>query len=314
MSDHDNAQDPDAEIAGEDIEFSEPQLGEAEISPDVAASVDLDKVAAEAAEVEREAERSAALPVSEVIGAVPAPSVDLSVPDDIDVEESTVLRTDFTKAPVANNPWTKPTPTDDGAAQSTQPASPESSTDAPAQANIPAMPSTEPATPAESNPAPDAGGSPAATAPSTGPAAGDAGDSAEGGEAGEAGEKPAPTAPEQDAEVPAAEPATEAKAAYSGRGIDDGSGWHRPETQWQPKANSWQSPGQVAQGVADAAALAAAQLSGEPTPGQPPVNAPWAQGTPDTQAPAAPGQPPYGAPSAPGAQAASQAPGQPPYG
>lgn len=68
-----------------------------------------------------------------------------------------------------------------------------------------------------------------------------------------------------DPELPATElPAAGAPAApYSGRGIDDGSGWHRPETQWQPRANAWQSPGQVAKGEEDAAAAALVATGGE---------------------------------------------------
>jgi hypothetical protein len=237
MSDHDNSHDqvpeenPSAnsgpDIPDADFEFAEPQLGPAEISPDVAESVNLDEVEAEAARVAREAESSAELPASEVVPPIPDSRLDFrhqdgpAASEPSEVDESTVMRTDFTKAPVANNPWTTPA----------QPAAPPASS-LPSNAN-------------------DAGQPPAV----------------------------APAAPV----VPAA-PAAPAAAPHIGRGIDDGSGWRRPETPWQqsatpwqPKANSWQSPGQVAQGVADAAAAAAASASanGEnQAPGQSPTGAP----------------------------------------
>jgi hypothetical protein len=57
-----------------DLEFVEPELGSAEISADVAESVALDQVEAEAARLAREAETSAELPVADVLAAVPPPS------------------------------------------------------------------------------------------------------------------------------------------------------------------------------------------------------------------------------------------------
>jgi hypothetical protein len=294
MSDHDNSHDqvpeenPSAnsgpDIPDADFEFAEPQLGPAEISPDVAESVNLDEVEAEAARVAREAESSAELSASEVVPPIPDSGLDFrhqdgpAASEPSEVDESTVMRTDFTKAPVANNPWTTPA----------QPAAPPASS-LPSNAN-------------------DAGQPPAV----------------------------APAAPV----VPAA-PAAPAAAPHIGRGIDDGSGWRRPETPWQqsatpwqPKANSWQSPGQVAQGVADAAAAAAASASGAASangenqaPGQPPAGAPdqptygqqpW---PPHGQQPPAPygapmqhGAPNVGSPNfaAPSYGAPGQQPGVPP--
>jgi len=279
MSDHDNSHDqvpeenpsanPGPDIPDVDFEFAEPQLGPAEISPDVAESVNLDEVEAEAARVAREAESSAELPASEVVPPIPDSRLDFRHQDGpaagepSEVDESTVMRTDFTKAPVANNPWTAP-----------------------------AQPSAPPASSQLSN-ADDAGQPPAAAESPVAevPAA-----------QGPAAEAPVAEAPDQNeadketlirpvppAVAPGA-PAAPATAPHIGRGIDDGSGWRRPETPWQqsatpwqPKANSWQSPGQVAQGAADAAAAAAASASatGESqAPGQPPAGAP--------------SQPPYG--------------------
>ncbi|WP_104086255.1 septum formation family protein [Arthrobacter sp. GMC3] len=255
-----------AELPESDYEFAEPQLDSAEISPDVAESVNLEEVAAEAAEVERQAEHSAELPASEVIASIPKTGIAFDAPathGDWDVDESTVLRTDFTKPPVANNPWTPPATTAPGAVE-------------PAAADT--------AEPASNAPVP-----------------------------------PRPTAPPEQAPAAEATPAgsgPEAASSHIGRSVDDGSGWRRPETQWQPRANAWQSPGQVAQGVVDAAALAASQNSaqGEPAPGQPgatpvaPADAqpkpgnPAPYGTPGTPVP----PPPYGAPV--------QAGPQPPYG
>lgn len=124
-----------------------------------------------------------------------------------------------------------------------------------------------------------------------------------------------------DAELPAPEPpATGAPAApYSGRGIDDGSGWHRPETQWQPRANAWQSPGQVAKGEEDAAAALVA-AGGEtsatdnaPSDSVPAASeAPPAETIPEAAAPVelATGQLPFTV----SGQAADVAAGQIPYG
>ncbi len=216
----DSAREP--QLGATDFEFTEPKLGTAEISSEVAESVDLDQVEAEAAAVEREAARATQLDAGSVIASVPAPAVDFN-------------------APAAGKPS-----------------------------------ATTAAEPAE----------PAATA---------------------AGTPPAQTTPAPDAQRP-----------YVGRGIDDGSGWHRPETPWkqsatpwQPKANAWQSPDQVARGAADAAASAelASSLHGTPTQtggqaGGPPI--PPAPGGPGSLG--GPGQP--GVPQEPAGQWQG-GPGQP---
>jgi len=61
-------------VSATGLEFVEPELGSAEISADVAESVALDQVEAEAARLAREAETSAELPVADVLAAVPPPS------------------------------------------------------------------------------------------------------------------------------------------------------------------------------------------------------------------------------------------------
>ncbi|PYI66190.1 hypothetical protein CVV68_15475 [Arthrobacter livingstonensis] len=381
MNDHDNANGhdpqaappadsvPDAEavpdaaqeprLSGTEYEFAEPQLGAAEISSEVAETVDLDKVQAETAAVEREAERSTQLAASEVISSVPPANVDFKAPaaeTGWDVDESTVLRTDFTKPPVANNPWTNKagpadSPETDGAlgapAESTaapageaQPTaapageppavakdaatdSPQSSRTAstapqaaPAQPAFPPR-SVQPSTPDAHEPdgqvpdmhdpdMHDAGRPPAA--PPAGPEA-EAGAEQGGAKELAEGERVQGGAPE----------GGPARRPYVGRGIDDGSGWHRPETPWQqsatpwqPRANAWQSPGQVAQGVADAAAaagLAASEAAKGSAATETPNEPQGASAQPER--PDQPGyQPPYGSPAAPGNQ-----PGvQPPHG
>ncbi|MGO4385618.1 hypothetical protein [Specibacter sp. RAF43] len=108
-------------------------------------------------------------------------------------------------------------------------------------------------------------------------------------------------------------------APHIGRGIDDGSGWRRPETPWQqsatpwqPRANAWQSPGQVARGEADAAAAASAGEAGAagaagaapaPGPAAPGRDVP-AQGVPQQfgARPASPGAGPPGPPQGPDAR------------
>lgn len=214
----------DPKLPASDYVFAEPELGKAEISSDAAEQVDLEAVAAEAAKVEREAELSADAPASKLvpempvappIGATPTEPEDDASPgddsaadssaDDVDSPDwgdggATILRTDFTQAPVASNPWTNPV----------------------------------------------------ADAPETSNAAG--------------------TEPSQ----------------RTGHGVDDGSGWRRPETPWQqsqtpwqPKENAWQSPGQMAQG--------------QMVQGQADATAPTATTTPASGGPAypAPGGPQY---------------------
>lgn len=98
---------PEPVISGSDYEFAEPQLGAAEISEDVAESVDLQAAAAEAARVEHEAELVAKNVSSPLTNDLPAPTFDApEEPVDWDTS-TTVLRTDFSKPPVANNPWTQ---------------------------------------------------------------------------------------------------------------------------------------------------------------------------------------------------------------
>ncbi|POH75135.1 hypothetical protein [Arthrobacter glacialis] len=147
--------------------------------------------------------------------------------------------------------------------------------------------------------------------------------------------------------APHTDPAQDAAAATTlGHSVDDGHGWHRPETQWQqsatpwqPKAGAWQSPAQIARGEADAASAAAAvggtdaaASAGQPEftqaiPAVPPVPP-----APAATAPAAPyGQPaqaaqqPYQSSQQPGvasqfgsatpsAPQGSAAGAQPPYG
>lgn len=237
------------EISGEDFEFAEPELDSAEISADVAESVNLDEVEAEAAAVEREAARSAELPASEIIASVPKSGIAFDTPTthgDWEVDESTVLRTDFSQPPVANNPWTPP-------------AGP---------APLPPRPATPP-------------------------------------------EQTAPTQSEPTENEPA-EGGQEAPTSHLGHSVDDGSGWRRPETQWQPRANAWQSPGQVAQGVVDAATLAAAEGSAEGS-----VEGGMAAGQPTAPVPQGQAQLPYGSPVPPGVPPSAvpaQAGSQPPYG
>ncbi|MCQ9164823.1 septum formation family protein [Arthrobacter sp. STN4] len=160
------------EVAGDEFEFSEPQLGDAKISAEAADSADLDQVEAEAAAVEREAERSTQLGAAEVISSVPAADVDFTVPP-------------------PEHHWDA----DDGTAQA-----PKATQQAPKATEAPK----------------------------------------------------------------AAEAAPEGGPRRVGSGVDDGSGWRRPETRWeqpttqwqqsatpwQPRANAWQSPGQQAQGDA----------------------------------------------------------------
>ncbi len=108
--------------------------------------------------------------------------------------------------------------------------------------------------------------------------------------------------------------------------VNDGHGWRRPETPWQPKAGGWQSPAQMERGRTDAAALAAAnepagQHSGGQAPeqGVPPTTEP-SYGTPAqygavsvaaTSNPGTPGVPPV--PGYPGAPDYRGGPGGPSY-
>lgn len=344
MNDHNNANDPEPdssqpavssdeaveseapEISGDDYVFAEPQLGAAEISSDVAESVNLEQVAAETAAVEREVEATTGLTESEVISSIPPANTDFANPapadthgalpnvppvpevapvqaagHDWDVDESTVLRTDFTQAPVANNPWTPQAPPTPQA---------EESQAEPSQTELTA-PTPEPTAPAKPDFAPLAAAEQDATA--------ELGHAVVPGNAPEPDAVEVPTQPTEptvgqenapEVSVPVQDlptqsaPVEGAAAPYLGHSVDDGSGWRRPETQWQPRANAWQSPGQIAQGVSDATAAAAlAAASGLPAK---PVGFPIPQ---DEAAQATPQQP-YGAPGIPDTQRIAQ----PPYG
>lgn len=344
------AQDPAEGFSGSDYEFAEPQLGAAEISEDVAESVDLQAAAAEAARVEHEAELAAqgvsasfsepapASPNSSVASEPIAPEFDVSdsvdsgpaasdAPQTVDAEPvdwdsaTTVLRTDFSQPPVANNPWSQP------AESANEPAANEPAINEPAVA--PELPDTPPSAPFSFEPPAQPPAAPAeqpsyqpsyggmtsqvpGNASESSPTENSATDSGSsegsmlGGTLSDAAAASAPGAPHT-----------------VGPGIDDGHGWRRPETQWQqsatpwqPKAGAWQSPAQIARGEADAATAAAASAQSTP---ETPLNAAASEGqqTPYGQAPAAPASDaPYS--QAPGAGTqnpnAQPAAAQAPYG
>lgn len=248
---------PSEGYSGDDYEIAEPQLGVAEISEDVAESVDLEAAEREAARVEHEA-HLATQSVSTGLGVVASPSPELQNPsaapedaqpgdaghlaDNDGDNDVTVLRTDFSQPPVSSNPWSQP------AVPTATPEQPNAQLPLGSEQPIPA---TE--------------------------AASDSGKlETDASAISEASEAPA---------TPEAPPA--AAAPRVGPGIDDGHGWRRSETPWQqtatpwqPKAGSWQSPAQMARNEADLAAAQAA--SGQsPAPGVPPVPG----------VPPAPGQP-----------------------
>ncbi|WP_054012586.1 septum formation family protein [Arthrobacter sp. ERGS1:01] len=360
MNDHDDASELDPAVpsdgpAGDglpkppeepaiddtDFDFVEPELGAAEISEDVAESVDLDKVEAEAAAVAAEAERSAQLPASEVISAIPAPALDFKVPEPgvvidedssntdsagVDSAEPVLAVPELSEESVADDA-ASPSAENDAAdflsggaaevtaAEATEPAEEASLQDQAAESGTEATPESEPGAPSAKTQDPAAEtAAPVAKAPA----------------GAEADAAPTPEAPAGDTPAP-----------RLGHGIDDGSGWRRPETpwqqsgtQWQPRANAWQSPAQVAQGVADAAALAASTPEGEPPASEPfeptaqgPAGAP-APGdiatpaeapapTPDANLPVVPpvpGNPAYpggpGGPAGPGSASGPASPGE----
>ena len=331
------AQDPSEGFSGSDYEFAEPQLGAAEISEDVAESVDLQAAEAEAARVEHEAELAAqgvsasfsepapASPKSPAASEPITPKFDVSdsvdsgaaasdAPQTVDAEPvdwdsaTTVLRTDFSQPPVANNPWSQPAKSanepvtnEPANAPATAPELPDTPSTAPFSFEPPAQP---PAAPAEqpsfqppyggmTSQVPDNASESSPTensATDSGSSEGSMLDST----LSDAAAAPAPGAPHT-----------------VGPGIDDGHGWRRPETPWQqsatpwqPKAGAWQSPAQIARGEADAATAAAASAQSTP---EAPLNAPASEGQhkPYGQPPATP------APTAPYGQAAGQ---QNPYG
>lgn len=340
------AQDPSEGFSGSDYEFAEPQLGAAEISEDVAESVDLQAAEAEAARVEHEAELAA----QGVSGnfSEPAPAYrnspatasdsdadpaasEPAVPSSVDSESTdsaesapseivdaepvdwdsatTVLRTDFSQPPVANNPWSQQAESVDElvAEPAVAPVLPDTPPTAPFSFEPPAQPPAAPAASAAPAEQPS-------FQPSYGGMASEAPANASESNATEA---PLTDGTEQNADAAAA-PDVAPAAHTVGPGIDDGHGWRRPETQWQqsatpwqPKAGAWQSPAQIARGVADAAAAAS-------TPEAPlSTSAPQGQQNPYGQAPATPVQgAPYGQPGAGQQNPYGQAPGagQAPYG
>ncbi|WP_207345788.1 hypothetical protein [Arthrobacter sp. E3] len=305
MSGAPSEKSPDPAISSADYTFAEPQLDAAQISEDVAQRVDLEAAEAEAARVEHEAQlatQGISTSIGEKLPApdfkapefqapkVPEPEAGQQPEGDAhpDPEESvdwdsasTVLRTDFSKPPVATNPWSKQASQAQSAELGSIPSVSLQKPDQHSAAVEPVAQEDQPTFPAQppAVPAPSA----ADSTPTTG------------------GADPAPAA-----------------APHIGAGIDDGHGWRRPETPWQqsgtpwqPKANPWQSPSQLARSEAEAAALAAATASvapvGDPqdASGAPPT------GSHQGQQPPSAGPQPY-APGAYGQPAASG--GQPPYG
>ena len=289
-------------LDGADFDFVEPELGAAEISEDVAESVDLDKVEAEAAAVAAEAERSAQLPASDVISAIPAPALDFKVPAPGAMIDSDSAGADSIDTDSAGPELAVPELSGESASDDASPA-----------------PAAESG--AESAPEPGTPGSEFQDSPADGEAPADTAAPA----VAEAETPPAPAAPAGDAPAP-----------RLGHGIDDGSGWRRPETpwqqsgtQWQPRANAWQSPGQVAQGVADAAALAAStpeggapapepteppaqESAGAPAPDEAPAPVPDATAPVVPPVPGYPGNPAYpGGPGGPAGPGSASGPGSP---
>lgn len=267
----------DATLSGNDYEFAEPTLGDAEISEDVAESVDLEAAAAEAAAVEHEVELATQGVSSGLVEDIPA----ATAPSDPDWDSAnTVLRTDFSQPPVANNPWTPPQ--DQAQAHDKAQNQPQPPAQAQPAAAEPVQPvqTTEPVELVQTTAVPEVPGPPA---PETAPQ-------------------------EFDQSQPAQ---TTAPAPIPGHSVDDGHGWHRPETQWQqsatpwqPKAGAWQSPAQIARGEADAAAAAAAAVGQPAATGAIPAipSVPPAPQSPAPQGAAPEAAGPYGQP----AQAAPQ--------
>ncbi|MHA7268571.1 hypothetical protein [Arthrobacter sp. HLT1-20] len=272
-------------VTGTDYELAEPTLGDAEISEDVAESVDLEAAEAEAAAVEREAEL-ATRGVSSGLG-----QDDAGTPaaDDPDWDSaSTVLRTDFSQPPVASNPWTQPAP--DAAPE--QQATPES-------AEVPAAPAVVlPPVPASAPGQFDAEAD-APAAPAAGPTQGAAETSTLGHSVADGHGWHRPETPWQQSATP----------------------WQPKAGAWQSPSQIARGEADAAAAAAGAAA-AAATPEGQPeftaaSPTAPPVpQAPQAVQQPAPQAPAQYGQIPYGQPplgQAPYGQQGSPAVGQPPY-
>ena len=317
-------QTPEPDISGSDYEFAEPQLGVAEISEDVAQSVDLEAAEAEAARVGHEAElvsKGVSTPFTES-AAAPASEEAVSPEEPIDWDSAeTIMRTDFTKPPVATNPWS-------------------SATVAPAAPDLPPAPPVVPESAAQESAAQEPEQVPSET-PQEQPVTDQNAQEQHDGVAAAPAPEP-PTAPEAPSapEAPVS-PVIPPAPAVAPQAAND-HGWRRPETPWQqsatpwkPKAGQWQSPAQIARGheeTAAAAALAAESLAAEqatvpierhpdsaPTSTSPQVNAAGSEPqSPGTQAPygdpaplgqtntsgqpATAGQSPYGAQAQQGAQ------------
>ena len=266
--DKDAAQNPEPIIPSTDYEFVEPELGAAEISEDVAKSVDLEAAAAEAARVEHEAQL-AAQGVSSGLGVdIPAPSFQSSQAPD----------------PAAGptvNPTTSPTALGTGSTKAagsnkapSQPAAPEPAAGLPASLNNPSAPTpTVTSSPQVSIPpsaiAPVTSGQQDQGQPPTHQVSQHPFQALPDGGA-DAGEQMSAATGEVHPGTPSAPVTDTSKTApHIGPGVDDGHGWRRSETPWQqsatpwqPKAGAWQSPSQIARGQAEAAA-AASELSGD---------------------------------------------------
>ncbi|WP_343319015.1 hypothetical protein AAFM46_00940 [Arthrobacter sp. TMP15] len=268
-------------ISGSDYTFDEPQLGAAEISEEVAESVDLQAAAAEAAKVEHEAELAAQGVSSTLATDIPAPTFKSpeSTPEQpIDWDDApTVMRTDFSKPPVASNPWTQGEAAQGETAQGEtaqaeaavgqvadvepvqQMATPTESVTPPRQ--VPATPPAPPTMPPASSPREQPqneqptqefatqpqnqsdDGAPAVSATEAIEAAALTEQAATADSVGGGAPDVAPEA-SPDASGPletaAPETAPPAAAPHFGPGVADGHGWRRPETQWQQSATPWQ--------------------------------------------------------------------------
>ncbi|PYI39115.1 hypothetical protein CVS30_07360 [Arthrobacter psychrolactophilus] len=222
----DQEQTPDSEIAAS--ELAEPTLGAAEISGDVAESVDLEAVEAEAARVEHEAELA---------------SQGVSVSLGEDAPKDPAATAEDQAKPVAQD-----APAEESGAELTESADPIE--EAPAE-----EPSTVEETPIEDRSGEDASQEVTAdtsTAETAKGATVATSDTAEASDAAESEEATPAATDEASAEAPIAEP-----PATTGPGphttSEDAHGWRRPETPWQPKAGQWQSPAQLARTEEEAA-------------------------------------------------------------
>ncbi|AIY02627.1 hypothetical protein ART_3028 [Arthrobacter sp. PAMC 25486] len=258
-NDHGTPEQP-ADAAPESVEpeITAPELGAAQISEDVAETVDLKAAAAEAAAVEHEA-KLAALGVSTDLGTpdagaaaasaaasplapearqpdvevpaaeVPAPETAAEVPD-----ASDVAATQVPEAPTVD------IETAGAVAEETVQAPDDKATAGiPDSSAAPDAPTPDTAVPGDEAPGEESAVEPSEEGQSAG------GDALEGGTASK-------------------------EPGHIGPGIADGHGWRRPETKWEqsstpwkPKGESWQSPSQISRNAADAAAEAAAAGTGD---------------------------------------------------